>query len=195
MSSWKAAESRIGIWFGAKGIKKSGRVPLSGGGSGTSRSDSPHRTVFIESKRDKRYHSVIRLWKNNRKNKGLHVQALPVAEHGKITAKTSDLWCFHNSDMEAIVNALNNDEEITIHSWKGNYPSALTLYKEALSIKNSTILDRDKQVVCCSLVYHRSPGFWIIINKNDIIKCWDLILLEREYREELIREEELFQGE
>lgn len=193
MSSWKAAESRIGTWFGAKGINKSGRVPLSGGGSGSTRSDSPHRTIFIETKRDKTYHSVIKLWRSHKKKKNsLHVQALPKVEDNKIISKVSDLWCLYSNDLQNIASALANGNEIIVHEWFGNYPKALTLYNEAISIKNSTILDRNKEVVCCSLVYHSSPGFWIVIHKDDIIKCWELIVIEREYRERLLAEEDDF---
>jgi len=193
MSSWKAAENRIGVFFGAKGIGKSGRLPLSGGSSGSSRSDSPHRTIFIESKRDKRFHSVIKLWRSIKKTNDIPtVQALPIVENNKIVSKNSDLWCFHNNDMEQLVDRVQNDISVPVHDWHGAYPSALTLYQESVSIKNSTILDKDKEVVCCCLVYHRSPGFWIVIDKNDIVKCWDLILLEREHRDRLIQEEEVF---
>lgn len=194
MSSWKAAESRIGSWFGAKGIKNSGRVPLSGGSSGSTRSDSPHRTIFIESKRDKTYLSAIKLWKKHKRKSGsLHIQMLPEVSDGKVVSKQSELWCFHNSDFEKLVTALKNDDnEIIKHDWVGNYPSVYSLYHESVSIKNSTLLDYKKEVVCCALVYHGSPGFWIVIDKNDITKCWKLILEEREFREKLIQEEKDF---
>jgi len=193
-TSWKAAESRIGIWFGAKGINKSGRIPLSGGGSGTTRSDSPHRSIFVESKRDKSYHSVIKLWRSHKKiKKFINIQLLPTVDDNKIIDKTSDIWCIYNLDFENVVNSIKNDiKDIILHDWCGNYPRALTLYQQAISIKNSTVLDRKKEIVCCSLVYHGSPGFWIIINKNDIVKCWDLILEERKHREILLSEEQEF---
>lgn len=191
MSSWKAAESRIGAWFGAKGIKNSGRVPLSGGGSGTTRSDSPHRTIFVETKRDKTYHSAIKLWRSHKKKKHeIHAQALPIVADNKIVSKTSDIWCIYSKDFDKIVGM--NLDDVIVHQWKGNYPSALTLYHEAISIKNSTLMDSKKEIVCCALVYHGSPGFWMVINKNDIKRCWELILDEREYRLKLLQEEEQF---
>jgi hypothetical protein len=50
-------------------------------------------------------------------------------------------------------------------------------------------MDKNKQIVVCCLVYHNHPGFWIIINKNDINKCCELIKEERLIREKLIQEE------
>lgn len=195
MSSWKAAESRVGSWFGAKGISKSGRVPLSGGGSGSTRSDSPHRTIFIETKRDKTYHSVIRKWKSVKKKvRGkICIQSLPLVSDNKIIKKFSDLWCFHNSDFGLLYDYfVHNCGNIYVNEWSGSYPRVVTLYEQSLSIKNSSVMDRNKEVVCCSIVYHRSPGFWVIIDKKDIVKCWELILKEREYRKKIIEEEDGF---
>lgn len=195
--SWKAAESRVGSWFGAKGIKSSGRVPLSGGGSGSTRSDSPHRTIFIETKRDKSYHSVVNRWKDIKKSKNIiNVQLLPEVCDNRIVKKFSDIWCFHNSDLELLYKYFKYEEGfVNINCWSGSYPRALTLYEQSISIKNSTVMDKNKEIVCCCIVYHKSPGFWIIINKNDIIKCWELILEERKHREILIDEEKRFMGE
>lgn len=188
--SWKAAENRVGIWYGAKGIKKSGRQPLSGGNSGVTRGDAPHDSIFIETKRDKKYHSVIRLWRSLRSKNSVCIVSLPVVEDNKIVLRSSDLWCFHSNDFNKIVLMLKNGENINVNEWSGPYPSALTLYEYAVSIKNSSKLDRDKKVVTCNLIYHGHQGFWVIINKNDIIKCWDLILESRIKREKLIKEEE-----
>lgn len=191
--SWKAAESRIGAWYGAKGILKSGRQPLSGGNSGITRGDAPHPTIFIESKRDKKYHSAIKLWREYKKaNRGrLFVLSLPVVQDKKIISRNSDIWCTYSEDFQSLALAIRQDFAFDIMPWKGNYPSALTLYQESLSIKNSTKMDKDKEVVTCNLVYHGHPGFWIIINKSDICRCWELLIEARETREKLIEEEGL----
>jgi hypothetical protein len=191
--TWKQSESKIGIYYGAKGILKSGRQPLSGGNSGVTRGDSPHSSIFIESKRDKKYHSAIKLWREYKKinKKRLFVVSLPIVQDKKIISRNSDIWCIHNLDFENISLALRNGFSFDIMPWKGNYPSVLTLYKESLSIKNSSILDRDKELVTCNVVYHGHKGFWIIINKNDICRCWELIKLERNNRDKLLKKEGL----
>ena len=191
--SWKAAESRIGIFYGAKGIMRSGRQPLSGGNSGVTRGDAPHPTIFIESKRDKKYHSAIKLWREyKKKSKGkLFVLSLPTVADNKIVSKTSDIWCIHNLDLENISFALSKNLEFDIHEWQGHYPSALSLYNESLSIKNSSKMDAKREIVTCNLVYHGHRGFWVIINRNDIIRCWELIIEAREIRNRLLQEEGL----
>lgn len=189
--SWKAAESRIGIWYGAKGIKASGRQPLSGGNSGVTRGDSPHETIFIESKRDKSYHSVILLYREYKsKSKELFLLDMPVVEDGKVISKHSDIVCFHHSEFFNIVEKLKTGEDIKREPWKGLRPRALTLYEESVSIKNSTSLDRDKKAVTVNLVYHGCPGFYIVMNINDILTCENLILEARVNRERLLKEEE-----
>jgi hypothetical protein len=198
MSSWKAAESRIGVWYGAKGIKKSGRQALSGGNSGQTRGDSPHRTVFIESKRDKSYHSVIKLWREYKAKekcckKSPFIVTMPVVVDGKVVKPSSDIWLIHKDHFEQIADMIADEQEPIKMPWKGLRPRALTLYEETLTVKESTVLDRHKAGVTCNFVYHGHPGFWIMINKNFITKCWKLILEERKFREELIKEEEEMQ--
>jgi len=188
--TWKAAESRIGVWYGAKGIKKSGRQPLSGGNSGITRGDSPHDTIFIESKRDKKYHSAIKLWREYKTKNKIHVLSLPSIEGNRVKNKVSDIWCVYSKDLFDVAKMIENSEAIDEKPWKGGYPSALTLYNESVSIKNSTNLDRGKEIVTCNLVYHGYPGFWIIIDKNNIVRCCELILQSRIKRENLIKEEE-----
>lgn len=192
--SWKAAESRIGIFYGAKGIMRSGRQPLSGGNSGVTRGDAPHPTIFIESKRDKKYHSAIKLWRDYKKNnKGkLIVLSLPTVEDGKVISNSSDIWCIHNLDLEKVANIINKDNaDIEVFGWRGHYPSALSLYEDALAIRNSSKMDIKREIVTCNLVYHGHRGFWVIINRNDIAKCWELILEAREIRNKLLAEEGL----
>lgn len=187
--SWKAAESRIGVWYGAKGIKNSGRQPLSGGNSGVTRGDAPHDTIFIESKRDKKYHSAIKLWRDYKVKNELHVVSLPLVNDKKVISKFSDIWCVYSKDLFTVSEYLINNNQFNIMPWKGNYPSALTLYFDSVSVKNSTNLDINKELVTCNLVYHGHPGFWIIINKNDIIRCCELIVESRIKRELLIKED------
>lgn len=193
--TWASCESRAGIWLGAKGLKKSGRLPLSGQGSGTSRSDSPHPTIFCETKRSKSYLSAIKLYESlPKKFEHINILTLPVIEDNYIISKTSDIWCFHNSDTEYIYNSLKNniEDKLSINNWAGNYPSVLTLYKQTIATWKSSILDRNKKLACCAIFSHGKIGFWIIINKNDIIQFWELILLARIEREKLIKEEEEF---
>lgn len=187
--SWKAAESRIGAWFGAKGIKKSGRVPLSGGNSGQTRGDAPHPTIYIETKRAKAYHSAITLWREyfepyrKQKEKPVLAVALPVVHDRKVIEKTSDIWCIYSEQFERAT-----VEDVVVMPWKGPYPSTLTLYEEAQATKQGA-LDRDKELAVCALVYHGHPGFWIVINKYEIKRCWELIGEARIQREKLIEEE------
>ena len=187
--TWKAAESRIGVWFGAKGIMKSGRVPLSGGNSGVTRGDAPHPTIYVETKRAVAYHSVIKLWRDyfepyrKQKDKPVLAVTLPTVEDRKVVDKTSDIWCVYSDQFERAIT-----EEVIVKPWKGPYPSALSLYEEAQATKMG-VLDRDKELAVCALVYHGHPGFWVIINKNEIKRCWELIGEARIRREELIAEE------
>jgi len=188
--SWKAAESRIGIWYGAKGIKASGRQPLSGGNSGVTRGDSPHDTIYIESKRDKSYLSVVDLYREyKKKNKERFLLFMPLVVDNKVTERSSDIVCLHDSIFFDVVEDLKNGRDILKMEWKGARPRALTLYKESISIKNSTSLDRNKEVVTVNLVHHDHPGFYIIININDIVRCSELILESRIKRERLLEEE------
>ena len=181
MTSWKNAESRVGVWYGAKGIKSSGRQPLSGGNSGVTRGDSPHSTIFIETKRDKSYLSPINLYRKYKKTNSLFALSLPVVEDGCVISKKSDIILLHSSHFF-------KDIEIIL-PWVGNYPKALTLYEQSISIKNSTSMDKNKKVVTVNLVHHGHPGFYIIINKNEIPLCRQLILEERKIRESLLLDE------
>lgn len=190
-TSWKAAESRIGIYYGAKGIGKSGRQPLSGGNSGITRGDAPHPTIFIESKRDKRYHSAIKLWRKYRIKGDIHALMLPQVKNNKVISRFSDIWCIHCDDLSAISDRLSKNINIRTEQWLGPYPSALSLYEESISVKNSTLMDKCKEIVTCNLVYHGHKGFWIIINKHDIIRCWELILDARKNRERALEQEQL----
>lgn len=189
MTSWKAAESRVGVWYGAKGIKNSGRVPLSGGGSGVTRADAPHSTIFIETKRDKSYHNVIKLYRKLKPKDSNFVLSLPKTFDGKIISKISDIVCIHNDNFFNIAKFLSQKKEIMSIPWQGNYPRALTLYEQSMSIKNSTFMDKNKKVVTVNLIYHGHSGFYIVININDVIECSNLILNERIDRETIIKEE------
>jgi hypothetical protein len=198
MSSWKSCESRAGIFLGAKGLGKSGRAPLSGSNSGTTRSDTPHPTIFCEVKRDKRYLSVTKLWhkyfdnefkKLKPKDRPILILTLPEEKDGKVVSKSSDIVCFHCDDAQDIV---NNSRKIEVRNWQGTYPAALTLYKETISVWKSSLLDRHKKIAHCIIFHHGKKGFWIIINKNDIQEWWELVLEARIERERLIKEEEEF---
>jgi hypothetical protein len=196
---WKACESSLGIYLGAyRAGTLSGRVPLSGQNSGTTRSDCCHNTIFAECKRSKTYLSSIRLWetyqKIDKKNNLINILTLPIVENNHIISKTSDIWCFHNDDSEPIYNLLkaNDNSKFSIHDWKGGYPAVLTLYHHTVATWKSSILDKDKQLAHCAIFSHNKIGFWIIINKNDIIKWWELILAARIEREKMIKAEEEF---
>jgi hypothetical protein len=196
--TWKTSESKCGIWLGAyRSGSLSGRVPLSGANSGSTRSDTPHNTIFCEVKRSKTYLSAINLWeehnKEDKKKKSIHVLTLPITENKKIISKTSDIWCFHNEDSESIYNQLKNGpNELAMHEWKGNYPSVLTLYHSTISTWKNSILDRNRKIAHCAIFSHNKIGFWIIINKNDIIKWWELVLEARIEREKFLKDEEEF---
>lgn len=196
--TWKTSESKCGIWLGAyRSGSRSGRVPLSGANSGSTRSDTPHNTIFCEVKRSKTYLSAINLWeeyyKEDKKKESIHVLTLPITENKKIIAKESDIWCFHNEDSEAIYNHLKNNTGILqIHNWKGNYPSVLTLYYSTISTWKNSILDKNRKVAHCAIFSHNKIGFWIVINKNDIINWWELVLEARIEREKFLKEEEEF---
>lgn len=191
MKSWKSAESKVGIWYGAKGIKSSGRQPLSGGNSGVTRGDSPHSTIFIETKRDKSYQAPINLYRKYKKELKLDhfLLSMPLVENNKVISKSSNIVCIHNEAFFDIVDQLNNNKDVLTLPWVGNYPRALTLYEQSISIKNSTSMDKNKKVVTVNLVHHGHPGFYIIIDINDIIECSNLILEERKIRESLLNEE------
>lgn len=188
--TWKSSESRVGAWLGAKGLKKSGRVPLSGSNSGTTASDSPHPTIFCETKRAKQFLSVVKVWDSYKKKNVINILALPIISDGKIISKTSSIWCFHNKDSPKIYQCLNNNENLVINEWKGNYPAALTLYEETIATWQNSKLDKNKQVAHCAICSHGRPGFWVIINKNDITKWWQLVLEARIERKRLIDLEE-----
>ena len=196
--TWATSESRCGIWLGAKGLCKSGRLPLSGQGSGISRSDTPHPTIFCEVKRSKTYLTAVKLWeeyyKEDKKKKLINILTLPTVENNKVVTKNSDIWCFHNEDSKSIYDQLKNDvnDKLSIHEWKRNYPSVLTLYNSTISTWKNSILDRNKQIAHCAIFSHGKPGFWVIINKHDIIKWYDLVLESRIEREKLIKEEDEF---
>lgn len=198
-SQWKKSESKCGIWAGAYRIgTKSGRIPLSGANSGSTRSDCCHNSLFIEVKRSKQYLSAIKLWEKfletDKKDELINILTLPIAENGKVINKKSDIWVFHNNNAEEIYNQLKNNlsDKLSIHNWEGNYPSVLTLYHSTISTWKNSIFDRNKQVAHCAIFSHNKIGFWIIINKNDIVKWWELILEARIEREKLIKEEEEF---
>lgn len=192
--TWKACESRAGVWLGAKGLKKSGRVPLSGSNSNISSSDTPHPTIYCEVKRAKKYLSAINLWEKYSKklDKNLiNIVTLPVVNDGKIISKTSNIWCFHNSDSELIYDYVINNklDDLIINPWQGGYPSALTLYEETVATWKNSNLDKDKKVAHCAIFKHNKKGFWIIINKDHIQTWWPLVIEARANREKLIKEE------
>ncbi|MCK9281698.1 MAG: hypothetical protein M0P71_13815 [Melioribacteraceae bacterium] len=197
-TQWKNCESKCGIWLGAyRSGTKSGRIPLSGANSGTTRSDTAHQYIFAEVKRSKTYLSAVKLWeeycKEDKKKKSVHILTLPIAENKKIIAKTSDIWCFHNDDAEFIYSSLkNNIGKLEIHEWKGNYPSVLTLYHSTIRTWKNSLLDRHRKVAHCAIFSHSKIGFWIVINKNDIINWWELVLQARIEREKFLKEEEEF---
>jgi hypothetical protein len=197
--TWKRSESVCGQWAGSfRAGTKSGRVPLSGANSGSTRSDCCHETIYIEVKRSKQYLSIVRLWqkyfKEDKKNNKINILTLPIVEDNKIKEKCSDIWCFHNSHSEDIYNQLKNNisDKLSIHDWSGGYPSVLTLYHQTIATWKSSILDRNKKVAHCAIFSHGEQGFWIVINKNDITLWWELILEARIEREKLIKEEEEF---
>jgi hypothetical protein len=198
-TQWKKSESKCGIWLGAyRTGTKSGRIPLSGSNSGTTKSDSSHKTIYVECKRSKQYISTIKLWEKfletDKIKKLINIITLPIIKNNKIISKTSDIWCFHNNDSETIYNQLKNNtnNKLSVHEWEGNYPSALTLYHSTISTWKNSILDRDKQVAHCALFGYNKVGFWVIIHKNDIIKWWELILISRLEREKFLKDEEEF---
>jgi hypothetical protein len=199
---WKSSESKAGIWLGSfRTGTLSGRIPLSGANSGTTRSDCAHNTIFCEVKRSHSYLSAIRLWEKflkDDKKKGLvNILTLPIVENNKIISKTSDIWVFHNENSEMIYNQLKNSvqDKLSIHNWSGGYPSVLTLYHHTISTWKNSILDKNKQLAHCAIFSHGKIGFWIVINKNDIIKWWELVLVARIEREKLIKEEEEFKAQ
>lgn len=199
---WKKCESKAGIWLGAyRTGTLSGRVPLSGANSGSTRSDTPHNTIFCEVKRSKVYLSAIKLWeeylKNDKKQNLINILTLPIVEDKKIITKTSDIWCFHNEDSELIYNQLKNNisNKLSIHDWNGNYPSVLTLYHSTIRTWKNSLLDRNRKIAHCAIFSHNKIGFWVIINKNDIIKWWELIVEARIEREKFLDEEEKFMAE
>lgn len=187
--TWKSSESRVGAWLGAKGLKCSGRVPLSGSNSGTTASDTPHPTIFCETKRAKKYLSVVRVWDSYNNKPKINILSLPTTSDNKIISRTSNIWCFHNKDAERIYHCLYNNDELLINKWKGNYPSALTLYEETIATWQNSKLDKHKKIAHCAICSHGRPGFWIIIDKNDIIKWWPLVLEARIIREKMINQE------
>lgn len=192
----------MGIYLGAYRVGTlSGRVPLSGQNSGTTRSDCCHDTIFAECKRSKTYLSSIRLWetfsKNDKKSGLINILTLPIVENNRVKEKTSDIWVFHNLDSELIYNQLKNNlnNKLSIHDWSGGYPSVLTLYHSTIRTWKNSILDRNKKLAHCAIFSHNKIGFWIVIHKNDIINWWELILEARINREKLIKEEEEFIAE
>jgi hypothetical protein len=68
----------------------------------------------------------------------------------------------------------------------------LTLYKNTIETWKNSILDRKKKLAHCAIFSHNKIGFWIIIDKKDIIQWWELILEARIEREKLIIEEAEF---
>jgi hypothetical protein len=200
--TWKSSESKCGIWLGAyRSGSRSGRIPLSGANSGSTRSDTPHNTIFCEVKRSKVYLSAVKLWeeylKNDKKKGLINILTLPIVEGKKVIEKTSDIWCFHNEDSELIYNQLKNNlsDKLSIHDWSGGYPSVLTLYKSTIVTWKNSLLDRNRKIAHCAIFSHNKIGFWIIINKNDIVKWWELILESRIEREKFLDEEEKFMAE
>ena len=175
--SWKAAESRIGIWLGAKGILKSGRLPLSGGNSGTSRSDSPHKTIFVESKRDRSYHSVIKRWLSHKED----CDDIPIIE------LEDGVICFHNSDAQRLVDGSESVSRLQYTPKRS--PRALTLFRKSVKDKEESLLDKNKKVVCVCLVYHHHKGFWFVMKESDLQLWWKCILEARVERERLLAEE------
>jgi len=178
--TWKAAESRIGVWLGAKGIGKSGRLPLSGGNSGVSRGDSPHPTIFNECKRDRSYHVVIKQWLKARD--ACNTNVVPIVDLGE------DIIVFHNEDAQRLVDGCPVK---TLSYLPTKPPRALTLFKNTVKIKEESLLDKNKKVTCVCLVFHNHRGFWVIMYRKDIKLWWECILAARIERERLLAEESL----
>ena len=199
-TQWKNCESKCGIWLGAyRSGTKSGRIPLSGANSGTTRSDTAHQYIFAEVKRSKTYLSAVKLWDKynlkDKKNKTITILALPTVENKKIVSKTSDIWCFHNEDSEIIVNQLKNNVDQPVKEWFGGYPSVLTLYHSTIATWKNSILDRNRKIAHCAIYSHKKQGFWVIINKNDIIKWYELVLEARIEREKFLKDEAEFKAQ
>lgn len=178
--TWKAAESRIGAWLGAKGIGKSGRLPLSGGNSGISRADSPHPTIFVESKRDRSYHTVIKQWLEH--EAVCSECAIPVIE------LEDGIICFHSEDAQQLV-----EGAVSCYQFyrPKKPPRALTLFHNTIEIKENSLLDKNKLVVCVCLVYHHHRGFWILLKRESLKLWWDCVLAARIEREQQLKAEGL----
>jgi hypothetical protein len=181
--TWKAAESRIGAWLGAKGIGKSGRLPLSGGNSGVSRADSPHPTIFNECKRDRSYHVVIKQWLKCKE--ACPDTEVPVIDLG------DDVIVFHSEDAQRLVEGCNVS---LINYLPSMPPRALTLFKNTVKVKEESLLDKNKKVVCVCLVYHHHRGFWVVMYRKDIKLWWECVLAARIDRERLLAEDEARKG-
>jgi hypothetical protein len=178
--SWKAAESRVGVWLGAKGIGKSGRLPLSGGNSGVSRSDHPHPTIFNECKRDKSYKLLFEYW--------WKLKTALQDDYSVIIRFNDGVICFHCNDVERI---LAGDEKLVYHAWpvKKLLPKAYKLYLATVKVKESSDFDKAKKVTSCSFIYHNHRGFWFVMKDTDVKVWWECVLEARIERERLLLNE------
>jgi hypothetical protein len=175
-------------------------VPLSGGNGAITRSDSQHKTIFNEAKRDASLLSMIRFWAKcneyntllKKKDRIPTIIMLPTTDGKKIIDKSSDLWCFHSDDSEAVVKFVTSGVGAKLFEWEERtYPACLTLYHNTYEIWKSSVLDKDKKVMCCSIASHNQRGWWFIVDKNKLEEWWALILAARIEREAVLKEQGL----
>lgn len=94
-TTWKAAERKVGSFFGVR------RTPLSGSNSGGTRSDTLHELLFVETKYRK-VHSAVQLWLKTEKlaYKEGKIPVVALVEKGQ-----RGFWLLvHAGDLTAVAN-------------------------------------------------------------------------------------------
>ena len=97
---WKQRERQVARLFGST------RTPLSGGGSGHTRSDTLHPRLFIETKGRKRF-AVVKLWDDTAKLARLESKTPVVAlvEKGR-----PGFWLLvHHTDLRSVFSELPDE--------------------------------------------------------------------------------------
>jgi hypothetical protein len=186
--TWKSAESRAGVWLGAVGIGLSGRQPLSGGNSGVSRSDTPHKTIFCEVKRDRVYQAAIRFWlKCEQEVLKLKCKDPVVLWLRKHTKNHNDgVILIHCDDLERIQSGVTTVE----YTYERKVCKLLKLYDNTRIIWLTSKMDEMKRVCCCAVFMHNQRGFWLVLQHNDITALVHEIKQAREERKKILAERE-----
>lgn len=161
-STWKARERQVARYLGTR------RTPLSGGGSGHTRSDTLHERLFVEVKLRARF-PLLEYWDKARAEAGRsEVPLVRIVQKG-----TPEYWLlWHHKDTERLA------ADVGGYSTVGRTvieTASRAVFAIASLWKATTILaEAEKKVPVLALIQKHRHGFWFV----SYLPYWYATLLE-----------------